>query len=71
MSALLKGIQRITPQTPVNAPREYDGLEWRYKAFVFRPATFSFEAIMLGVLGAYLGLYFLGKSVNNGRAQKT
>lgn len=71
MSALLRGIQAITPPTPTNAPREYSGLElFRWKMFVFRPAEFKFEGLMLLVLGSYLALYFIGKTINMRRAKE-
>jgi len=71
MSALLRGLQAITPPTPQNAPVEYDGWEVKWKMFVFRPATFKFEGLMLLVLGAYLGIYFVGKAINARRARET
>jgi hypothetical protein len=71
MSQLLKGIQAITPATPVNAPREYDGFElFRWKMFVFRPAEFKFEGLMLLVLGSYLALFFIGRTINSRRARE-
>jgi len=41
MSALLKFFATLTPP-PVNVQEEYDGLQWRWKMFVFRPACMSF-----------------------------
>lgn len=40
MSALLKFFATLTPP-PVNVQEEYDGLQWRWKMFVFRPACMS------------------------------
>jgi hypothetical protein len=37
--------------------------------FVFRPAAFKFEAIMLAILGAYLLLHLIGKQFNQNRAK--
>lgn len=70
MSAILQAISKISPPPPVNAPREYDGYEFRWKMFVFRPATFKFEGMMFAILGAYLLLHFIGKAINMGKAKK-
>ncbi len=41
MSVLPKLLAGLTPP-PVNVQEEYDGLQWRWKIFVFRPACMSF-----------------------------
>lgn len=69
MSGLLQAIAAITPPTPQPLSRDYDGLEFKWRMFVFRPAAFKFEAMMLGVLGAYMLLHLLGRQWNNGRAK--
>ncbi len=69
MSVLLKALQAITPPPAAPAPINYDGLEYKWKMFVFRPAYFKFEGIALGVLGAYLLCYYLGKFYNGSRAK--
>ncbi|BEI81748.1 hypothetical protein CcaverHIS002_0209080 [Cutaneotrichosporon cavernicola] len=69
MSGFLKAIAAITPATPQPLAREYDGLEFKWKMFVIRPAAFKFEGIMLAILGAYLLLHLIGKRFNMGRAR--
>lgn len=69
MSSFLQAIAAITPATPQPLSREYDGLEFRWRMFVFRPAAFKFEAIMLAILGGYLLLHLLGRQINMGRAK--
>ncbi|CAK9784055.1 DUF1682-domain-containing protein [Cutaneotrichosporon oleaginosum] len=69
MSGLIKALAAITPATPAPLQREYDGLEFKWKMFVFRPAAFKFEALMLAILGGYLLLHLLGKQFNMGRAK--
>jgi hypothetical protein len=70
MSAILNLLNKVSP-APYTPSHQYDGFELRWKAFVFRPALFQFEALMLGVLGAYVALYFLGKAFNESRAKRT
>ncbi|WRT67341.1 uncharacterized protein IL334_004311 [Kwoniella shivajii] len=69
MSGLLKLISVIAPPPAAPMSREYDGLEYRWKIFAFRPAVFQFEAAVLGIVGIYLLTYFMGKYINNGRAK--
>lgn len=69
MSGLIQAIAAITPATPQPLSRDYDGLEFKWRMFVFRPAAFKFEAMMLGVLGAYLVLHLLGRQFNMNRAK--
>jgi hypothetical protein len=67
MSGLLKVLAAITPAQQGPAPVEYDGYQLGWKMLVFRPAYFKFEAAALLVLGAYMMLYLLGKTFNQGR----
>jgi len=68
MSALLKVLGAISPPPAQPASRDFDGLEFRWKMFTFRPSLFKLEAILLGVVGAYLAWYFIGRWYNNQRA---
>lgn len=70
MSALLRGLAAISPPPPSSPSLEYDGFELRWKMFTFRPAEFKFEGLMLLVLGGYLLLHFVGRAINQTRAQK-
>ncbi|KAL1411050.1 hypothetical protein Q8F55_001997 [Vanrija albida] len=70
MSGILQAIAQLTPTAPQQLSRDYDGVEYRWKAFAFRPAAFKFEAYMLAVLGGYVVLHLLGKAYNTGRAKK-
>ncbi|WWC89776.1 uncharacterized protein L201_004702 [Kwoniella dendrophila CBS 6074] len=71
MSGLVKLLQVITPPQAAPLSREYDGLEFRWKMFSFRPAAFKFEAAVLSIVGFYLLIYLVGKSINSGRAKST
>ncbi|KAJ7908343.1 hypothetical protein B0H13DRAFT_2017186 [Mycena leptocephala] len=49
MAGITKLLASLTPAPFIN-PEEYDGLEFRWKYFVFRPALFEREAILLSAL---------------------
>ncbi|WOO81359.1 UPF0674 endoplasmic reticulum membrane protein [Vanrija pseudolonga] len=70
MSGILQAIAQLTPAAPQQLSRDYDGVEYRWKAFSFRPAAFKFEGYMLAVLGGYVILHLLGKAYNTARAKK-
>ncbi|KAJ3529403.1 hypothetical protein NM688_g7859 [Phlebia brevispora] len=69
LAPLAKVLQAISPP-PILLPQEYDGLEFRWKFLVFRPAMFKQEAWFLSVVLLYIVFYFIGKSANVSRAQK-
>lgn len=71
MSVLLQGLSALSAFSPKPATEEYEGLEYRWKVFTFRPAEFKLEAAIFIVVGAYLAWYFLGKSWNQTRATAT
>ncbi|KAL0950034.1 hypothetical protein HGRIS_010042 [Hohenbuehelia grisea] len=62
-------LTRLTPP-PFHNPPEYDGLEFRKGIFVFRPAYFQTEALLLGCLVTYIVVFFYGKSQNFRKANK-
>ena len=68
MSAILRILNAVTPPPPRPAPREFNGFEVRWKAFVLRPSEFVFEGMMLAVLGLYVFIYLIGKTINQLRA---
>ncbi|ESK96001.1 duf1682 family protein [Moniliophthora roreri MCA 2997] len=55
---------------PVVVPEEYDGWEARWKMFVFRPAYFKTEALLIGIVIFYVGFWFIGKSLNGKRSHR-
>ncbi|KAF8655255.1 hypothetical protein AX16_003157 [Volvariella volvacea WC 439] len=57
----------LTPKPYLN-PVEYDGLEYRWKFFVFRPAYFKIEAYLLAAIVFYVVASFFGGKENNKRA---
>ncbi|KAI0796653.1 DUF1682-domain-containing protein [Abortiporus biennis] len=59
----------LSPQTPVLSD-DYDGLEYRWKMFAFRPALFKNEIFFLGAVLTYVLFHFIGKRVNAERAHK-
>ncbi|CAD6567438.1 MAG: hypothetical protein TREMPRED_003625 [Tremellales sp. Tagirdzhanova-0007] len=69
MSGLLKLLQAVSPPQSAGPSRHYDGYELRWKAFVFRPALFAFEATMLGIMATYILVYVVGRTINQSRAK--
>ncbi|KAJ7771391.1 hypothetical protein DFH07DRAFT_804199 [Mycena maculata] len=69
MAALTQLLQALTP-VPVVLEEDYDGLEFRYKIFVFRPALFQKEAALLGALLFYALFFLYGRWINTRRATK-
>lgn len=57
------------PQAPLS--EDYDGLQYRWKMFVFRPALFRNEAILFGGILLFLGWFYVGQYVNTQRANST
>ncbi|CAL1700641.1 unnamed protein product [Somion occarium] len=57
----------LTPP-PVNLSPDYDGLEFRWKMFSFRPALFKNELYFLAAVLFYVAFYFIGKRINEKRA---
>ncbi|KAG9041312.1 hypothetical protein FS842_002600, partial [Serendipita sp. 407] len=68
LSNLLFNALKPTPIEPLQ--EEYDGLEFRYARFVFRPALFIFEGLLLGFIVLYGGAYLYASYSNSRRAQK-
>ncbi|GAA93497.1 uncharacterized protein L969DRAFT_95850 [Mixia osmundae IAM 14324] len=56
-------------KAPVLAIDPYDGLEYRFKRLVFRPATFYNEAIMLAFGLLFIVATFRGRKANARRAE--
>ncbi|KAJ3908461.1 hypothetical protein F5879DRAFT_985567 [Lentinula edodes] len=69
MASFINVLSRLTPP-PFAAPEEYDGLEYRWKLFVFRPAYFKNEVFLLGALLFYVAFFFVGQFVNAKKAEK-
>lgn len=69
MSVLPKLLAGLTPP-PVNVQEEYDGLQWRWKIFVFRPAYFTNEVFMIGALVFYVLFWWYGSTKNKQVANK-
>jgi len=59
----------LTPPPP-NLSEDYDGLEYKWKFFTFRPALFQLEGFFLAAVLLYAGFYWLGSSANASRANK-
>ncbi|KLO06905.1 DUF1682-domain-containing protein [Schizopora paradoxa] len=57
----------ITPPPPFTG-YEYDGLEYRWRMFVFRPSLFKTESFLLAGILFYVLIFFVGKSKNVKRA---
>ncbi|KAF9259522.1 DUF1682-domain-containing protein [Marasmius fiardii PR-910] len=61
--------QAITPPQ-VSVPEEYDGLQYKWKMFVFRPAYFKMEVYLVGALLFYVAVWLVGKNANRNKAQR-
>ena len=69
--SVLNFVNKISPPAAGPAPRDYDGLEFKWKMFVFRPAMFKYEGMIIAVLGGYVLLSFLLGLLNKARARST
>ncbi|KAJ7904536.1 hypothetical protein B0H14DRAFT_3103334 [Mycena olivaceomarginata] len=69
MAGLAKVLASLTPPPFVN-PEEYDGLEFRWRWFVFRPALFEREGYLLLALLGYVIFFVWGRWTNKGKANK-
>ncbi|EJD01165.1 DUF1682-domain-containing protein [Fomitiporia mediterranea MF3/22] len=68
MNVLSDLAKALSPPPPYTSP-EYDGLEYRWKSLVFRPALFKVEAFLFAGIAVYFAWYFIGKSLNKRRAE--
>ncbi|KAL5527658.1 hypothetical protein ACEPAG_6459 [Sanghuangporus baumii] len=68
LSQFSKALAALTPAPPFTS-WDYDGLQYRWKNFVFRPALFKREAFLITAILFYIIWYFVGKSVNKRRAE--
>ncbi|KAL0579687.1 hypothetical protein V5O48_002317 [Marasmius crinis-equi] len=62
-------LQAITPP-PISVPEEYDGWEYKWKMFVFRPAYFKTEVYLIGAILLYVAVWFVGKGANGRKAER-
>ncbi|KAF8897552.1 hypothetical protein BD779DRAFT_386164 [Infundibulicybe gibba] len=69
MSVLTKILASLTPPPIVN-PVHYDGWEWKYRFFVFRPALLKNEVFLLSAILLYVAVVFYGRSLNKSKANK-
>ncbi|KAH9966125.1 DUF1682-domain-containing protein [Russula dissimulans] len=68
-SKVLKDVSRfLTPAPPV-FDSEYDGLEYTWKFFVFRPALFKNEVFYLSIVLAYVAFFWIGSKTNQTKAK--
>ncbi|KAF7301687.1 hypothetical protein MIND_00734200 [Mycena indigotica] len=68
-SVLTQFLTALTPP-PVYVPESYDGVEFRWRIFTFRPALFQMEAYLLSGLLVYVGFFFFGRFTNSRNANK-
>ncbi|KAJ7047349.1 hypothetical protein C8F04DRAFT_1205296 [Mycena alexandri] len=69
MAGITKLLAVLTPP-PFLMPEEYDGLEFRWKWFVFRPALFQREVFLLAGLFGYIAFFLYGRWSNSRKATK-
>ncbi|KAI0084178.1 DUF1682-domain-containing protein [Irpex rosettiformis] len=65
--SITKVLSVLTPPPVVLSP-EYDGLEFRWKMFTFRPALFQQELFYVLAIALYVAWYYVGRSSNFERA---
>ncbi|TRM67535.1 hypothetical protein BD626DRAFT_479084 [Schizophyllum amplum] len=53
---------------PFSHPETWEGIEYKWKFLVFRPAYFQHEGYVLAAVALYLVLFFVGKSLNEKKA---
>ena len=69
--SLLNILGALSPAPAAPLTEHYDGLEYRGKMFVFRPALFKTEGIALGAIFVFLGWFYLAQYLNTQRANAT
>lgn len=69
--SLIKILGALSPAPAAPLTDHYDGLEYRWKMFVVRPALFKNEAIGFAVILAFLGWFYIGQYLNTQRANAT
>ena len=69
--SVLKLLSALSPAPQAPLTEGYDGLEYRWKMFVFRPAYFKNEAIAFAAILAFLGWFYVGQYLNTSRAAAT
>lgn len=55
---------KVAEWPPITNDPAYDGIEYRFKRFVFRPAQYSRDGALLAILLLYAYLSYLGKRSN-------
>ncbi|KAH8830927.1 hypothetical protein DL96DRAFT_1526278 [Flagelloscypha sp. PMI_526] len=67
----LNSVLRLLSPAPAPAvPDEYDGFELRWNMFVFRPAYFMYEAVVVGIIFVYFVFHLAGRAINRRKAEK-
>ena len=66
MASFTQLIKSVTPPQVILTDA-YDGLEYRWKFLTFRPALFSLEPYLIGVVAFYFLFFLYGKSVNRSK----
>ncbi|KAF9453011.1 DUF1682-domain-containing protein [Macrolepiota fuliginosa MF-IS2] len=69
MSLFTKILGGLSPP-PAVVPEDYDGLEYRWKLFVFRPAYFQKEVWLVAGILLYVAVWWIGSSKNKRTANK-
>ncbi|RDB22722.1 hypothetical protein Hypma_010181 [Hypsizygus marmoreus] len=68
-SVLNKVLAVLTPPPHIN-PVDYDGLQYKWSIFVFRPALFKTELYLLAGLFVYIAFVLIGVSRNSTKARR-
>jgi hypothetical protein len=71
METFIKSTQFLTAGM-IQPPAEndgYEGTQYSWKAFVFRPAQYQFEAVGITLLALYLVAWRVGWSINRAKAR--
>ncbi|KAG6821261.1 hypothetical protein H0H93_002371 [Arthromyces matolae] len=71
MAFVLQNLLKGLSPPPVIVPPEYDGLQYKWKMFVFRPAMFKLELVLLIGIAVYLAAVYLGIQRNKSKDDVT
>ncbi|KAI0307337.1 hypothetical protein B0F90DRAFT_1814101 [Multifurca ochricompacta] len=64
----LANLAQVFTPNPPTLNDEYDGLEYSWKIFVFRPALFKNEAFLLAAVVIYSTFFWFGTKINHAKA---
>ena len=64
MSVLQHILASMAPRQPPSMDEAYDGIQYQWKTFVFRPGMYQKEGYGLLFIAALLAMWYIGSSIN-------